>query len=223
MKLNARSKDIHHGRIVGALLLSVSTSVNLVRAQSVPSPNEVVQAYRKLDAEGLRLTASGWYNATKFFVKPERPPQRYVLGVMFGEAIYNTRVDGIRAEVLLTRSALGQIDSSGRFTSVVAPYLLGSQGRSPKQGDSPTIHGLTRIDAVYQLILTDTHWEFGPAGEGPQEIKGSPEWRLEYFEYEPWVTKDVAIRYLIKLRDESSSDIIRENASKSIAILRRVN
>jgi hypothetical protein len=73
-----------------------------------------------------------------------------------------------------------------------------------------TANSWARFQRVsYILILTDTYWEFGPKGEGPREVKGPPEWRLENFEHECWVVKDVATRYLTKLRDESSSKAIK--------------
>jgi hypothetical protein len=74
----------------------------------------------------------------------------------------------------------------------------------------------------YDLVLTATHWEFGPNLEGPREVKGPPEWRIETFEIEPWVTIEAAIRYLTRLRDESSSGITKRNADESIATFRRL-
>jgi hypothetical protein len=140
---------------------------------------------------------------------------------MFGEEIDGTRITRNRAEVSLLRSELGQVDSLGRFTSVVLPRLLDPFGRASRNAKETQIHGLAPIVAVYSLILTDTYWEFGPTGEGPREVKGPPEWRLEYFEHECWVVKDVATRYLTKLRDESSSEAIKGNSEKSIATLVR--
>jgi hypothetical protein len=90
------------------------------------------------------------------------------------------------------------------------------------QPAAPGISGPAPLGRPYDLVLTDTHWEFGPQGEGLREVKGSPEWRIETFEFEPWVTVEVAIRYLTRLRDESSSGMMKSNADKSIAILRRL-
>jgi hypothetical protein len=53
-------------------------------------------------------------------------------------------------------------------------------------------------------------------------MKGPPEWRIETFEFEPWVTIEVAIRYLTQLRDGSNGETITRNADKSITILRRL-
>ena len=75
---------------------------------------------------------------------------------------------------------------------------------------------------LYDLVLTDTYWEFGPTRDGVHEVKGRPQWRIEAFEFEPWVTIQAAIRYLTQLRDESKSEAIKNNAEKSIAVLRRL-
>ena len=115
-----------------------------------------------------------------------------------------------------------QIDPSGRFTSMVAPSLLDPSGHPVKKLEPPFGHGPAPVVKPYALVFTETHWEFGPKGEGLHEVKGPPEWRIETFEFEPWITIDVAIRYLTKLRDESKSAAIRANADKSIATLRRL-
>jgi hypothetical protein len=207
-------------------LLSLSPTTTSAQGLTAPkSPKEVLQAYRKMDADGERLTASGWYRASRFFVKPGRPPQHTVVAVMDGERVTDPdpRFKGDkRAELSVVCSALGQIDSSGRFTSVVAPQLIDPSGRLLMQPAAPGISGPAPLGRPYDLVLTDTHWEFGPQGEGLREVKGSPEWRIETFEFEPWVTVEVAIRYLTRLRDESSSGMMKSNADKSIAILRRL-
>ena len=58
--------------------------------QTSKSSLEVVQAFRKMDSAGGRLTDSGWYKASKFFSRPARPPKDRVIGVIAGfEDIYN--------------------------------------------------------------------------------------------------------------------------------------
>ena len=92
-------------------------------------PGEVVRAYRKMDSEGGRLTTNGWYRAARFFVKPPSQPRYRIVVVMGGEVIEeHPRIIGNRTKVGLRRDELGQIDSAGRFTSLVAPSLLDSSG-----------------------------------------------------------------------------------------------
>lgn len=228
MNLQLGRGSVSRATIGGVLVLSfLSVSPTPLWAQGAVSPKppkEVLQAYRTMDAEGERLTTSGWYRASRFFVKPGRPPQHYVVAVTDGERVTDPdpwfKGDN-RAQISVVCSAIGQIDASGRFTFVVAPDLMDSSGRPVSQPVTPQINGPAPTVRVYDLVLTDTHWEFGPGLEGPREVKGAPEWRIETFEFEPWVTIEVAIRYLTRLRDKSSSEIVRKNADKSIAVLRR--
>jgi hypothetical protein len=71
-------------------------------------------------------------------------------------------------------------------------------------------------------VLTDTHWTFGPKREGPTEVAESAEWRIETFEFEPWVRIEVAVRYLTQLHESSTSELVRRNVHGSIAKLRHV-
>ena len=55
------------------------------------------------------------------------------------------------------------------------------------------------------------------------EKSGQPaEWRIAGEIWTPHVTIAVAIRYLTKLRNETSNAVIKANAQKSIAALSRV-
>ena len=199
-----------------------------IAAQSLNYPNspkDVLRDYRKLDAEGERLTASGWNKASVYFVRPAPPPRYNVMAVLKEERFkYFVMVSGEKkAEVVVDCLAMGQIDSSARFTSTVYPPLIDHLGRPTREPSAPPLmYGQAPLQRQYILVLTDTHWEFGPKGEGPREVKGQQEWRIETFEFEPWVTIDAAIRYLTKLRTESSSQLIKKNADTSIATLRRL-
>ena len=229
MKLQPWGESDSKAPISAVLLLSlfsVGPAQTLAQSHTSPkSPKEVLEGYRKMDAEGERLTASGWTRASVFFVKPALRPHQTFVAVIDGERVTDPIMfkGDNRVEALVSSIALGQIDSSGRFTSVVAPYLLDPTGRPLKQPPTPPLmHGPVPFMRPYALVLTDTHWEFGPNGEGPREVKGPVEWRIEKFEFEPVVNIDPAIRYLIKLRAQSSSDLIKKNADKSIATLRRI-
>jgi hypothetical protein len=184
------------------------------------NPEEVLRAYREMEMEGGRLAAAGWYEASRYFVKPEPPPARFTVTVTDGERVEGVRANGSNAKGYVLCSGVGQIDSEGRLTAVVAPSLLDTSGK-PLKPEAPYIHGPgAPVERVYNLVLTDTHWEFGPNGEGPREVKGPPEWRIEHFEFEPWITVGAAIRYLTKLRDESNSEVTKRNAEESLIALR---
>jgi hypothetical protein len=123
--------------LIGVLALGLfSADPTLISAQTptLPkSPREVLEAYRKMDEEGGRLTASGWDKAAKFFVKPSPAPRYHVLEVIGGERIEDGfpwpkgATKRVRIDVLV--DARGQIDSSGHFTSVLDPSLIDPSGR----------------------------------------------------------------------------------------------
>jgi len=217
--------SISHGLTLSLLLVNTH-SVWAQTSPQIQSPKEVLQAYRKMDAEGGRLTATGWRRASKYFVRPGQWLRYRAIEVIWGETdpYVLGQVTERSAELAVRCEAVGQIDSTGTFTYTVAPSLIDSSGSPAKR--HPTMlemHGpKAPLDRPYDLVFTDTYWEFGPGSKDLREVKGSPEWRIAHFEYQPWVTIQTAIRYLTQLRDESSSDKIKSNAEKSIAILQRV-
>jgi hypothetical protein len=203
--------------MVGSIPLGAQQSANPV------SPQEVLKAYRSMDSEGKRLTDDGWYAGAKFFLKPARPPQKRVLAVMDGERVDTSAVPKAGAvEVQVLCSAVGQINPSGRLTFSMAT-LIDSSGHLIKDPGSDSLHGPSAaLVRVYDLVLSDTHWTFGPKREGPIEVKGPAEWRIKTFEFEPWVTIETAIRYLTQLRASSTSEAVKQNADESILKLRHL-
>jgi len=176
-----------------------------------------------MDSEGGRLTTNGWYRAARYFVKPPLLPRYRIVEVIKNETIEeHPRIIGNRTEVYTRFDFLGQIDSAGRFTSLVAPSLLDSSGHYRKKPWGPELHGPAYFSAVYELVLTDTHWEFAPGHKDLQEVRGAPEWRIEGAWRTPAVTVPAAIQYLTRLHDESGSEVIKRNATKSIADLQRL-
>ena len=92
-----------------------------------PSAKSLLEAYRKRDAEGERLTAKGWYAASGFFLKPLRRPENRVVGVMRRETVEDPdpwfKGGENRLRITVERDELGQIDSLGRFTTVLDPLV----------------------------------------------------------------------------------------------------
>jgi len=188
------------------------------------SPRSVLQAYREMDAAGERLNVGGWSRAYRFFVRPEPPPENYVISVIEGERIDDhPQREGSRAEIAVMCSAVGQIDASARFTRIVAPRLADSSKAPSRQLGTQQINGPAPLMRQYQLVLTNNHWEFGPNLKDLRRVNGAPEWRIETFESEPWVTIPAAIRYLLQLRGNARSDVARNNAAQSIALLQSIS
>lgn len=214
----------HRATWPGILTLGLGPFAGLIIAQN-PSPpkgpKEILQQYRRMDADGERLTINGWYAGARFFVKPDRPPQHRAILVMDDERVDDPKIDGTRARVQVICSAVGQIDSSGRFSTVVAPYFLDTSGNLIRKPPPEVVHGPAVLFRMYDLILTDTHWEYGPERSGLRQVHGPPEWKIEGFEYEPWVRIGVAIRYLNKWHEESNG-VERNNTDKSLSALRHL-
>lgn len=199
-----------------------------VRAQSPlqqRSAKDVLETYRRFDAQGRRLTAKGWSSASAFFVGHGWPGWSGVMAVDSDE-----RGDDPdpwfkgknKTEISVICTEFGQVDSFGRFTSMTQPPLIDASGRVLRPVPTPLTNGPVPVNRVYTLVLADSHWEPHPPTEEPREAKGPPEWRIETFEFEPHVTIDAAIRYLTELRDTSNNQTIRRNASKSIAELQGI-
>lgn len=231
MKPQARHEYVSRRPIAGMLMLSfisvVPTPVVAQGSTSPKPPKEVLEEYRAMDSNGERLTNDGWYGASKFFVKPARRPTNSAIAVVGGERVDSPnpwfKGGDNRVEISVICDAVGQIDSTGRFTFVVAPSLIDyrtGQPRMPEPGAQQMTGPHAPLIRSYTLVLTDTHWEFGPNREGPKEVRGPLAWRIETFAYQPWVNVEAAIRYLTRLRDESSSEIVKSNADKSIATLK---
>lgn len=165
-------------------------------AASPQSPKQVVEAYRRMDANGERLTTAGWKKGNTFFLNPGPPSRDRGLGVMTGEVVGEAKVSGTRAEVWTDFDYLGKVCPTGRF--------------SRSLGGSPPVKGPIPSRRRYSLVLIGSQ----------ATAEGSSEWRIEDFEPNSMVTMDVAIRYLQRLRHETRRDDIRKNAERSIAQLR---
>jgi hypothetical protein len=215
------------GRRIGirALVVGFLTAVSPVSTHaqnaSLQPPEEVVLAYRTMDRAGERLSADGWYRASKYFVKPAPPPEKYSITVVMDEVFNSVRISGDKAEVLIRGAAVGQIDPSGRFTFVVHPPLTDLSGNLVKQPVSPDVTGPAFTTWGYELVLSDAYWEFVPGRRDIRQVTGRREWRMEYFEHQPMVTVGIAIRYLNKLRDKPVGPTVQRNVDKSVAVLRR--
>jgi hypothetical protein len=134
----------------------------------------------------------------------------------------DSAIHGDRTQVWISLDELGQIDSEGRFTTMVTPSLLAPSGELRSKPWGQEQHGPASFQAVYEFALTNTHWEFTPNHGELREVRGAPEWRIEGALVIPTVTVQTAIRYLTRLHDESSSSVIKRNAKKSIAEIQRL-
>ncbi len=153
-------------------------------AAPLQSPKQVVEAYRRMDANGERLTTTGWKKGNTFFLNPGPRPHDRVLGVMTGEFVGEAKVTGARAEVWTEFDFLGKVYPTGQF--------------SQSLGGSPPANGPLPSRSRYGLLLVDQHSD-----------SGSQAWKIEDFSSNSLVTIDAAICYLERLRHETSRDDIK--------------
>jgi hypothetical protein len=173
----------------------------LSTAQTKP-PKAVVEEFWKMDTEGGRLTAEGWRAADSFFVRPIAPPKDKILCVIsYPFAVSYSRIQGNRAEVI--------VDTAGTVWKINPNMRLGVCSDQDK--------GFW----LNKLVRTSKHWEFAPDHRTLREVGGPPEWRLEEETNYVYVTADIAIRYLMEVRDSTTNSVIKKNAEQSLATLRR--
>ena len=127
-------------------LLLVLAPAGLLRSQNPDypeSPSQVVEAYRRIDSGGGRLTPDGWRRASSFLLTSVPPPERVGVAVMRGERVdRHPVINGNRAQVWVVCSAIGRIDAFGRFTFEVSSPVNrpagGAQRRKSSGRTSPS-------------------------------------------------------------------------------------
>src|SRR4029077_3460561 len=73
------------------------------------------------------------------------------------------------------------------------------------------------LSAVY----TNKHREIGTKGETVKEVTGPWEWKIEG-PMVRWTTLEQAIKYVSLMRDKTDDPVIKKNAEKTIATLKRL-
>ena len=179
------------------------------------SAKEVVELFRKMDSQGERLTNKGWLKVAALFVRPEPPPREVSFTVVTNALVGQEVAAGNRAEVWTECTEWGTIDAVARFRARLSQDV--SIGGSIKHVES----SLT-VRQPYKVVFTDSYWELTREGGPPKEAKGPAVWRIETFEPTRHVAMDTAIQYLTALSGTSSDPVIRQNAGKSIAAIKRL-
>jgi hypothetical protein len=165
------------------------------------SPRKVVESFWKFETEGGRLSSEGWNKAGSFFVRPISPPSKKKISVVYkGSSISDPVIKGSTAQVTVEILPQGQIDSELQFTP----------SESYKAG------------LVYNLVLTDKHWELGLDGTA-KELTGLPEWRIEDIGSTLWLSVDAAIHYVADVRDKITDPSIKKNADQTLAKLKNLH
>lgn len=173
--------------------------------KSQRTPTElVIRRYEKFIADGSLLTPEGWKRASKLFDTSDPYPQNGEIWVVStGGLVGEDWVRGDRAQVETKwNDTFGTIDSSLRL-------------KPPGPRDS------IMMGEIFSLVFIHQPSGTKGTGEAPKPaVLG--EWKIDG----PWrmrtATIPVAIRYVTEMRDHSNDPVIRRNADKTIAALKRL-
>ncbi len=99
--------------------------------------------------------------------------------------------------------ALGEIDSSLRFTSAVP--------------------GGIKVREGYKLVLNNKYSLPGAAGAAAKEVIGPNRWKIEDSPSEEWTTVNAAIRYVTEMRDKATDPAIKKDAEETLTKLKSLH
>jgi hypothetical protein len=166
---------------------------------------QLVRRYEKLIAAGDLLTPAGWKRASQLFEKSNPyPPSGEIYVVSTGGAVGEDWVKGDRAQVETKwDDNYGTIDSALRYKP-------------------PSPSGRIAMGQIFPLILT--HAQPGGSGNGaPPTTSLTAEWKFEGDLRIRSTTIPAAIKYVKQMRDRSTDPVIRKNAARTIAALKRLS
>ncbi|MGH9794652.1 MAG: hypothetical protein ACRD5G_07765 [Candidatus Acidiferrales bacterium] len=192
------------------IVLAMTRFLAPIPGQSPPapekSPEAVLARFCKMDAEGERLTPEGWRKAADLFVRPAAASKEGAIFVIKSYFVNGPVTKGNKAEFFVEYLRWAELDSTGRLIPSV-PHLPGA----------PIL-----VRAVYKAVETKQWWEVAPDGKTLREASGDPQWRIETFQPTQWITVDAAIRYVNDLHEKSKDPIIKQNANRTLAVLRQL-
>jgi hypothetical protein len=170
-----------------------------------PKPTElVIRRYEKLIASGALLTPDGWKRASRLFEGSDPYPRTGEIKVVStGGSVGENWTRGDDAEVETKwNDFYGTIDAVLRYKP--GPY------------DGSIIMG-----QIFPMVRT--HPELGTDEQNKATGLTRPgEWKIKATQRVRFATIPGAIQYVEGIRDQSKDPVIRENARKTIAALKRL-
>jgi len=191
--------------IASLMFLALSVQAQTPRSNGKPTERVVIQ-YEKLVAKGAFLTPGGWKKAGNLYSELGVFPRNGKISLMStGGAVGEISMRGDKAEVETKwTDFFGTIDSALRY-------------EAPKT-DVP----VTMTVYVFRLVYTNKHRETGKNGEITREESGPWEWKIEQPQITRWATVNRAIEYVRMMRDKTGDPLIKQNANKTLAALKRL-
>jgi hypothetical protein len=193
------------GRRCAALVILFGVIASVAQVPTAQKPTElVIRRYEKFVADGSLLTPEGWKRASELFDTSDAYPANGEIWVVStGGAVGEDSIKGDRAQVETKwNDSFGIIDSSLRLKP-------------------PDPSGSIMMGEIFSLVFI--HRPSGTKGTSDApEPAGLGEWKIEGPRRVRTATIPVAIRYATEMRDRSNDPVIRRNADKTIAALKRL-
>jgi hypothetical protein len=170
-----------------------------------PRPTElVIRRYEKLIANGALLTPEGWKRASGLFERSDPYPR-----------------DG-EIQIVSTGGSVGEDWMRGDEAQVGTKWndFYGTLDAALRYKPAPD-GGSIMMGQIFPMIRT--HPELGTDERG--RTTGTTrlgEWKIKCTQRVRFATIPVAIKYVEELRDQSNDSVIRENANKTIAALKKL-
>jgi hypothetical protein len=200
-----RTLTILHGLMAG-------THAPVQTKRTAPeTPSLVFQRFVKLEEGGEGLTPAGWNRQADFFAMRPGPQWEHVL--VIGDDPWTSFEARLSPE--------GDLAEIG-FSCYPVAYLRSSMRLTYAAPDAPRVTpDCCAQHTGYVFRLSDKYWQTEPDGS-VKEIMGPLAWRIvEAYPSAPWITLKVAIHYVTDVRDNATDPVIKANAEKTLAALKR--
>lgn len=162
------------------------------------SPKAVVDAFLRMAINGDLLTPDGWNEADLLFAHPNRMPHEKSLTVIGRDySVREISVRGNHSEVFATYRALGEIDSSMRYT--------------------PPDAWPQKVVTRYDLILKSAEG----AGDQSSHQVDAGQWRIETPQRTTLVGLEAALAHVTATRDKASDPVVKRNAAITLVQLKK--
>ena len=186
--------------MVFTLLAGVTTSIAQILQYKEPE-EALVKQYERLRADGALLSPEGWKQASKLFERHKPyPADSEILLISSPGIIGRISADGDRARVgTKWGDSCGTINSQLRY-------------------QPNPIAGCIMTEEEFSLVF-EHHPLHKPNGA---QSSDSGEWKIEEAPQARAADIPAAIKYVERMRDQSKDLVIRSNADKTIAALRRL-
>src|SRR6267154_2167860 len=166
-----------------------------MRGKRASLPSRCSKRTFAMETRGGRLSKAGWTRGDRFFASPvPMPLQRHVVVISEHHSVYETSINGDRAEVSNDIEDLGRIDSTLHYT--------------------PPPPGVLKMTAIYHLVKNH------PSNSSTRAAEASA-WKITDPGPTLWLNRETAMRYVLDARDKTSDPAVRKNADQTLAILRR--